>query len=235
MREPITWTIEGGTLRPHRGRRRGRAAQEGHRRRGERRRARRVRLRHERQGRRSARPPRRGASGTVHMALGDNHNAYPGGQNVCSLHLDGVFLDATMVIEDDGTLHPEGRRMGAVSEVSVVALADVDPIPLAAAAAGAGCCHGRPRAGHRQLARLLRCSRPGTVLAPVRHETEELAYVVAGRRRAPPRRRGRRVPRRRRPAHPGRRLARRRQHRRRGRRDGLRLPAPGLPAHGTGR
>jgi len=39
----------------------------------------------------------------VHLALGDNHNAYPGGQNVCSLHLDGVFLDATMWIEDDDT------------------------------------------------------------------------------------------------------------------------------------
>jgi hypothetical protein len=37
------------------------------------------------------------------MALGDNHNAYPGGQNVCTLHLDGVFLNATMMIEDDGT------------------------------------------------------------------------------------------------------------------------------------
>jgi hypothetical protein len=37
------------------------------------------------------------------MALGDNHNAYPGGQNVCALHLDGVFLKATMRIEDDDT------------------------------------------------------------------------------------------------------------------------------------
>jgi leucyl aminopeptidase (aminopeptidase T) len=48
-------------------------------------------------------PSEKGRVGTVHMALGDNHNAYPGGQNVCSLHLDGVFLNATMVIEDDGT------------------------------------------------------------------------------------------------------------------------------------
>ena len=39
----------------------------------------------------------------MHLALGDNHNAYPGGQNVCSLHLDGVFLNATMQIVDDGT------------------------------------------------------------------------------------------------------------------------------------
>lgn len=48
-------------------------------------------------------PSEKGRVGTVHMALGDNHNAYPGGQNVCSLHLDGVFLNATMQIEDDGT------------------------------------------------------------------------------------------------------------------------------------
>ena len=48
-------------------------------------------------------PSEKGRVGTVHLALGDNHNAYPGGQNVCSLHLDGVFLEATMWIEDDGT------------------------------------------------------------------------------------------------------------------------------------
>jgi leucyl aminopeptidase (aminopeptidase T) len=48
-------------------------------------------------------PSEKGRIGTVHLALGDNHNAYPGGQNVSSLHLDGVFLDATMWIEDDGT------------------------------------------------------------------------------------------------------------------------------------
>ena len=40
---------------------------------------------------------------TVHLALGDNHNAYPGGQNVSALHLDGVFLNATLQIVDDGT------------------------------------------------------------------------------------------------------------------------------------
>jgi len=48
-------------------------------------------------------PSEKGRIGTVHLALGDNHNAYPGGQNVCSLHLDGVFLNATMWIEDDDT------------------------------------------------------------------------------------------------------------------------------------
>lgn len=48
-------------------------------------------------------PSEKGRIGTVHLALGDNHNAYPGGRNVCSLHLDGVFLDATLEIVDDGT------------------------------------------------------------------------------------------------------------------------------------
>ena len=45
----------------------------------------------------------KGRIGTVHLALGDNHNAYPGGQNHCVLHLDGVFLNATLQIVDDGT------------------------------------------------------------------------------------------------------------------------------------
>jgi leucyl aminopeptidase (aminopeptidase T) len=48
-------------------------------------------------------PSEKGRVGTVHLALGDNHNAYPGGQNVCSLHLDGVFLNASLQIVDDGT------------------------------------------------------------------------------------------------------------------------------------
>src|SRR5439155_1065043 len=48
-------------------------------------------------------PSEKGRIGTVHLALGDNHNAYPGGQNHCELHLDGVFLNATLQIVDDGT------------------------------------------------------------------------------------------------------------------------------------
>src|SRR5919108_3443434 len=48
-------------------------------------------------------PSEKGRVGTVHLALGDNHNAYPGGQNVSALHLDGVFLNATLEIVDDGT------------------------------------------------------------------------------------------------------------------------------------
>src|ERR671931_2323236 len=48
-------------------------------------------------------PSEKGRIGTVHLALGDNHNAYPGGENVSSLHLDGVFLNTTLQIVDDGT------------------------------------------------------------------------------------------------------------------------------------
>ena len=38
----------------------------------------------------------------MHFALGDNQSAYPGGQNVCRLHLDGVVRNATMQIVDTG-------------------------------------------------------------------------------------------------------------------------------------
>lgn len=47
-------------------------------------------------------PSEKGRVGTVHCALGDNHNAYPGGQNVSALHLDGVVLEASLQIVDDG-------------------------------------------------------------------------------------------------------------------------------------
>jgi leucyl aminopeptidase (aminopeptidase T) len=47
-------------------------------------------------------PSEKGRVGTVHLALGDNHNAYPGGENVSVLHLDGVILDASLQILDNG-------------------------------------------------------------------------------------------------------------------------------------
>ncbi len=47
-------------------------------------------------------PSEKGRKGTVHFALGDNKNAYPGGQNVSRLHLDGIVLDATMQVVDTG-------------------------------------------------------------------------------------------------------------------------------------
>ncbi len=47
-------------------------------------------------------PSEKGRLGTVHFALGDNHNAYPGGQNVSKLHLDGVCLNASLEIVETG-------------------------------------------------------------------------------------------------------------------------------------
>jgi len=47
-------------------------------------------------------PSEKGRKGTVHFALGDNKNAYPGGQNVSRLHLDGIVLNATMQVIDTG-------------------------------------------------------------------------------------------------------------------------------------
>ncbi len=47
-------------------------------------------------------PSEKGRLGTVHFALGDNHNAYPGGKNVSELHLDGVCLNASLQILDNG-------------------------------------------------------------------------------------------------------------------------------------
>jgi len=47
-------------------------------------------------------PSEKGRLGTVHFAMGDNHNAYPGGQNVSKLHLDGVSLNMSLMIEDTG-------------------------------------------------------------------------------------------------------------------------------------
>ena len=45
-------------------------------------------------------PSEKGRIGNVHFAMGDNRNAYPGGQNSCRLHLDGVVRDATLEILD---------------------------------------------------------------------------------------------------------------------------------------
>ncbi|MFQ5794427.1 MAG: aminopeptidase [Candidatus Bipolaricaulia bacterium] len=47
-------------------------------------------------------PSEKGRRGTIHFALGDNHNAYPGGQNVSTLHLDGVVRDGTLQVVDTG-------------------------------------------------------------------------------------------------------------------------------------
>ncbi len=129
------------------------------RRRRERDRDRRVRVRRQREVAPFGTPSEKGRVGTVHLALGDNHNAYPGGQNVSVLHLDGVFLDATMQIVDDGTLDPQRRRVGAVSAAQSRAwrgrrTSSADR--RCRAAAGAGCCSPTStRRGQRVLARLL--------------------------------------------------------------------------------
>ena len=48
-------------------------------------------------------PSEKGRLGTIHFAMGDNHNAYPGGQNVSTLHLDGVCLKGSLQIEGTNT------------------------------------------------------------------------------------------------------------------------------------
>ena len=48
-------------------------------------------------------PSEKGRIGNVHFALGDNKNAYPGGQNSSPLHLDGVLRNATLEIIDGGS------------------------------------------------------------------------------------------------------------------------------------
>jgi leucyl aminopeptidase (aminopeptidase T) len=47
-------------------------------------------------------PSEKGRKGTVHFALGDNQNCYPGGQNKSVLHLDGVCHNVTLQIIDTG-------------------------------------------------------------------------------------------------------------------------------------
>ena len=97
----ITWTVEGGKAVKIEGERGGREAAQRDRGRGELDGHRRVRVRRERH--RAVRDAvREGPRRHGHFALGDNHNAYPGGQNVCKLHLDGVILDATLEIVDNG-------------------------------------------------------------------------------------------------------------------------------------
>jgi len=44
----------------------------------------------------------KGMLGTIHLALGDNHSAYPGGKNVSKLHIDATIRSPT--VEVDGKL-----------------------------------------------------------------------------------------------------------------------------------
>ena len=126
-------------------------------------------------------------------------------------------------------LDPQGRPVGGVARV---ALGSVEAIELPQ---GKLEPHGRERQAGRGAtappSSATRSSRRAPRLTPVKHETEEFAYVVSGSGEL--RLDGEAVedsgPK---TTHcPYRRyLARRREHRRRGRRDGVRLPAPRLPA-----
>lgn len=69
--------------------------------------------------------------------------------------------------------------MGPVSDVSVVPLADVDPIPLPGDSWSRMLVTGdRVQGAVSSIGASV--FTPGTTLAPVRHTTEELAYVVSG-------------------------------------------------------
>lgn len=54
-------------------------------------------------------PSEKGLLSTVHFALGDNWHAYPGGQNICPLHLDGSVRSVS--IEVDGKLIMENGSL----------------------------------------------------------------------------------------------------------------------------
>ena len=99
---PIYWHVKDGKVVKIEGERDAQGAGAGHRGRPQRRRRGRVRLRHQRQVRRFGSPSEKGRIGNVHFAMGDNKNAYPGGQNSCRLHLDGVVRNATLEIVEGG-------------------------------------------------------------------------------------------------------------------------------------
>ncbi len=170
-------------------------------------------------------PSEKGRAGTVHLALGDNHNAYPGGQNVVLAPPRRRLPQRHDADRRRRHVHPARRPVGAVTAVAVVPLEAVGDRSSCRAAAGAAC--SSPTSACRATASSLGYSvfAPGTAAAPVRHETEEVAYVVTGHGRAAARRRGRGLRARRRALHPGRRLARGREHRGRRRGHGVRLPA----------
>lgn len=70
--------------------------------------------------------------------------------------------------------------MGPVSGVEVVALSDVEPIELPQGSWSRMAITDRTATGNRSSLGYSRFT-PGTELTMVRHETEEVAYVVSGR------------------------------------------------------
>ena len=82
------------------------------------RRRRRVRVRDERQVAARLALRRRAASATSTSRMGDNKNAYPGGQNSSPLHLDGVVRNATLEIIGHRRLHLPRREVGRLTPAS---------------------------------------------------------------------------------------------------------------------
>jgi len=70
--------------------------------------------------------------------------------------------------------------MGPVSSVTVIARADVEPIELPGGS-WSRMVLTEATAGSASASLGYSVFTPGTELAPVRHETEEVAYVVSGR------------------------------------------------------
>ena len=117
-------------------------------------------------------PSEKGRIGTVHIALGDNHNAYPGGQNVCCAPPGRRLPERDHVDRGRRHVHPQGRRVG--TSVSIVNLVDVEPIELPLGS------WSRMVAKGEQSSLGYSVFTPGTELTPVCHEAEEVAYVVSG-------------------------------------------------------
>ena len=184
-------------------------------------------------------PSEKGRIGNVHFAMGDNKNAYPGGQNSSPLHLDGVVRNATLEIEGtpaatssatgSGTSDRRGLRpVSDHSGVRVVPLADVPPIDLPGGSWSRVILTGDRVGSGTALG--VSSFAPGTSTAMLSHETEELAYVLSGQGEL---RLDDEVV----PVwtavgalHPGRGLACGRQHGRRAGEHGLRVPASRLSA-----
>ena len=98
-------------------------------------------------------PSEKGRIGTVHLALGDNHNAYPGGPE--RLLAPPRRCRARREHADRGRWHldPQRWRVGLVSDVQVVPLEDVEGNRFAGRELEPNAGDRRPRR-QRELARL---------------------------------------------------------------------------------
>ena len=125
-------------------------------------------------------PSEKGRAGTVHLALGDNHNAYPGGQNVL-LAAPGRRVPRSH--------HADRRRRHATSSGTASGCCDRGRRRRARRRASPSSCRGG--SWSRMLVTDARVSgnasslgysvfRPGPPPRRCAHETEEVAYVVTG-------------------------------------------------------